>query len=593
MRRWFLYDVACFDRVMGADIRSVTDTIGKQSLPLDRRALLKAGLGIAGLAAVGSACGAGGSKAARALAACGVTQRCPRPTIRKDSGSMGSFPGPFTSGLLPGYANMILLYDTLMWTDSTGALLPWLASGYRVSADGLTYTYRLRDNVTWSDGHPLTASDVVFSFEYTTAFKGPEPLGVPAVPVTVRATGPLSVEVVQSQPNATFQTFTGATLPIIPEHIWSPIADPAKAQDLAVLVGTGPYRLASYNSTQATAEYVARDGYFLGKPFVKAIQAHPVANGDDLEAVLAGDIDVGVSASAGVPPSALGPFHGNPAYGILTRPDGYATTLRWNLAKGGPYADIRFRQACAMAINRQDMVTRLLGGDGQPGNPGYLAPISPWYDASAAQYPFDLAGAERLLDQAGYKRGPSGTRLGHDGRPLLIPMLVNSGTPAAGQLVAAYLGAVGIEVSSEAVDIPTLFGRLGPGNYELAIAFNGGARGDPDIIRQNFCTPGFVDFRHTNGYDSAELNALGVRQLGATNLALRRQLVNQMQAIVARDLPIMTLYYANSYVVYNKSVFDQWGTVPPGVDGGPFYNPDKEGFVFGVTAGMRGRPELA
>ena len=503
----------------------------------------------------------------------------------------GSFPSPFTSQLLPAYANMILLYDTLLWNDSTGGFVGWLASSFSRSPDGLVYTYQLRDNVRWHDGTAFTADDVVFTFEYMTAFKGPQPLGLPSVPVRATATGPLTVEIRLPEPDTTFQTFTAATLPIIPRHIWSSITDPAKAQDVAVLVGTGPYQLTSFSKTEGTLEFEARDDYFLAKPFAKTIQYHNVGNGDQLTGLLASDIDVGTSPPAGVVPDALTPFRTDHAFGILPTSDGFAITLRWNLARGGPLADARFRRACAMAINRNDMVTRLLGGDGSPGNPGYLAPSNPSYDPSVEPYRFDPAGAGRLLDQAGYKMGPSGTRLGLDGKPLQIALLVVNTAPAAGQLVVSYLSAIGVKLTAQSRDVPTLFGQLTSGNYDMAIAFNGGAKRDPDIIRQNFCNPGFADFRHTQGYDNAQLDDLGARQLAALDPAARKMLISQMQHIVATDIPILTLYYATSYLVFRKAVFGQWASLPATVDGGPFYNPNKHNFVFGEPAGMKPRPE--
>lgn len=563
-----------------------------RAMTMDRRMFLRTGLGVAGATLIGAACGTptGG---VRATSACSMDQPCSRPTVRQDTGFPTSFPSPFTSALLPSYAKMIWLYDTLLWNDSTGALLPWLASAYSTSPDGLTYTYQLRENVRWHDGRPFSAEDVVFSFEYTTAFKGPEPLGVPSVPVQVTATGTHTVEVRLAQPTVTFQTFTAATLPIIPKHIWSSISEPIKAQDLGVLVGTGPYKVTSFSLTQGTTRYEAYDDYFLGKPFVKAIEFHNVANNDPLGGVLNDEIDVGISPQGGVRPSGLAPFRNDGAYGVVPTAAGYAITLRWNLARGGPLADVQFRRACAMAISRDDIVSRLVGGNGDPGNPGYLAPHSPYYDPSVEQYRFDPAAAGRLLDQAGYKMGHSKTRLGLDGKPLRFSLLVNSSSPAVGQLVISSLAAIGIELTSQGVEIPVLFGRLTPGDYDMAVAFNGGAKGDPDVIRQNFCTPGFDDFRHTQGYNNPQLNALGQQQFAASDPAVRRQLVNEMQAMVATDIPILTLYYATSYLVFRKLVFDQWGSVHSGVDGGPFYNPQKHSYVFGVANAMKARPELA
>jgi peptide/nickel transport system substrate-binding protein len=559
---------------------------------MDRRTFLRTGLAAAGTALLCASCGKP-SHPTTALAACPVDQPCARPTIRQPYGGIGGFPSPFAYVTPAGYALAVYIYDTLLWNDTTGAFLPWLASSYTRSPDGMTYAFQLRPDVRWHDGHPFSAQDVVFSFDYTEHFAGPPRLGVPSIPATVTATGPLSVEIRLTQPLVTFEALTLATLPIIPQHIWSSISSPAKVNDLAALVGTGPYRLTSYSSTQGTYGYEANDGFYLGKPFVKAIEYLVPANSDQLLAVLDNQIDGGSAPAAGVPPSALNPFRNNPEYGIITFPNGFATTLRWNLARGAPFNDVAFRRACVMSIDTKAMVTRLLAGDGDPGNPGYLSPTNPYYDPSVTQYPYNPVAAGRLLDQAGYKMGPSGTRLGLDGKPLSFPLLITSDAPAAGELVVSYLGAVGISLSPQEVDTITLFGRLPQGDYDMAVGFAGGGTSDPDLLRQHFCNPGVDNFEHVQGYDNPTLNALGNRQLVTLDTTTRRQLVDQMQAIIATDIPLVPLYYATSYFVYRAGVFDQWGNLPPSVGGGPSYNSNKEPFVFGIPTGLKVRPELA
>lgn len=563
---------------------------------MDRRTFLRAGLGAAGALGAASllgACGKSAHSTGASAVACPVTRACPRPTVRQAYGGIGGFPSPFAYQTPAGYALMINIYDTLLWNDQTAAFVPWLAKSYTASADGLTYRFVLRDGVRWHDGHPLTPSDVVFSFNYTEHFSGPPRLGVPSQSVKVTATGPQEVEIVLPAANVTFESLTLATLPIIPEHVWSTITDPAKVTDTAMLIGTGPYTLTTYSPTQGFYRFDAVDSFYLGKPFVKTQEYLEPANSDQLLAVLDNQLDGGAGPAAGTLPSTLEPFRNNPAYGISEYANAFGTTLRWNAAKGAPFNDIRFRRACTMAINRPDMARRLLGGNGGPGNPGYLSPTNPYYNPAVQQYPFDPAGAERLLDEAGYKMGSSGVRVAPDGTPLAYPLLVTTDAPAAGELVVSYLGKIGIQLTAQSVDIITLFGRLPQGDYQMAVAFDDGGVSDPDELRQAFCNPGLDNFEHVQGYNNPQLNKLGNRQLSTVDKAVRHQLINQMQTIIAEDIPIVTLYTANSYFVYRTSVFDQWGTLPESVGGGPQYNSAKLPFTIGVPTGLQVRPELA
>ena len=109
----------------------------------------------------GSAAGA----AALYLDACGSSSGVSSGTVRLAGGTFG-FPSPFAYIAGPGYVQMSYIYDTLLWKDGSGRLLPWLARSVRRSRDGLTYTFRLRDRVRWQDGRPLSADDVAFTFEY-------------------------------------------------------------------------------------------------------------------------------------------------------------------------------------------------------------------------------------------------------------------------------------------------------------------------------------------------------------------------------------------------------------------------------------------
>ncbi|MDQ6783910.1 MAG: ABC transporter substrate-binding protein [Actinomycetota bacterium] len=562
------------------------------AMGIDRRAFVLGGLGAAGAVMLG-ACGSTRTQTSSGGGGCPINQPCARPTIRQDSGVGSGFPSPFAYQFgAAGYYNVVLLYDTLLWTDQTGKFLPWLASSYTTSPDGLTWTFQLRNNVTWSDGQPFTADDVVFTFEYYAAHAATlaaATIGVPPIPVQARASDPHTVVVQLSSPIATFGWDVAATLPMTPRHVWSGISDPRKAQDPKLLVGTGPYRLASFSTAENTALFTARDDYFLGRPFVARIPTAPVT--DQLQALLANQIDVGGTSPGGVRPDALQPFRSDPSYGVQQAPTSFTTTLRWNLAKGGALADVRFRQACAMAVDTKSMVSRLLGGQGTVGNAGFINPADPYY-TPVPQYAFDPAAARRLLDQAGYPMGSGGVRHGPDGKPLSFELVVTSQSPAAGELVISYLSAIGVHLTPKLTDVLTYFSVIPKGNYEMAVGFDGGNVGDPDLLRQHFSSTVAPSNFNTSGsgYVNPTLDSLCQQQLTTLDPGARRPLINQIQQIVAHDLPILALFYPNTYTVWRRSVYDQWANVPSNVDGGATYNSDKHSFIFGVKTGLTGRP---
>lgn len=515
-----------------------------------------------------------------------------RPTLRLAGGDFG-FPSPFAYVANPGYWRMSLIYDTLLWEDSTGGLLPWLAKRYDVSSHGLTHTFHLRADARWHDGKPVTAEDVVFTFRYFAMHVIP-PVVVARPPldvVHVQAISRYTVRIHLARPMATFARSVAALLPIVPKHIWSSVHDPAREHNQKVLIGSGPYRLDSYSSAQGSYLYTANDRYFLGRPFVKRIELRPV--GDPLNALLVGDIDGGETGILGVGPDALAPFRADHSFGVIEQRGAFTFPLFWNLGKGGALADVRFRRACAMAIDRPGIVRRLLKGNGLPGNPGFLPPTNPFY-VHVDQYPFNGRAANRLLDDAGYKtRGSNGIRHGHDGRPLSFSLLTgNTPVPPVLDLVVNDLKSIGVKITPQVVDLITLFGRTTHGFDEMAMTLYPGPSGpglnaDADYLRQIYSSQAPRTFNHVEGYANHEMDQLAQRQLATLDTPARRQLLGRMQHIAARDLPVLPLYYSTLFFIFKKSVFNQWYYTPLGGPSGVY---NKQVFVTGRKRGLAIRP---
>jgi peptide/nickel transport system substrate-binding protein len=524
------------------------------------------------------------------LGACGGS---PRPsgarTVRLPGGSFG-FPSPFAYIAGFGYTQMSYVYDTLVWKDSTGRLLPWLARRWRRSPDGLTYTFELREGISWHDSRPLTAADVAFTFEYfDRQTLGPllvaQPFGVKGV----RATGRLVAELHLEAPVVTFLDSVAGAVPIIPKHVWSSISDAPAAQDRSVLVGTGPYLLKSYSPGEGSALFLANRRYFLGTPFMRRVELRPVDN--ELTALRAGAVDTADTVPEGVGQDALAPFRSDGSYGIVDAPGTFTFPLIWNLGRGGALADARFRRACALAIDRKAIVDRLLGGNGAPGNPGFLPAQHP-YHAAVEQYPFDPAAANRLLDEAGYRRGAGGVRQGPDGRPLRFNIVTgNSPIPPVLDLLVAALKGIGVELTPQAVDLPTLFSRLQKGNDEMALSLYPGPGGtalnaDPDTLRTFFSSRIKGRLQGAQGWVNPEFDRLADRQLVTIDRRARGRLLARMQQIVAGELPALALYYPTMYTAFRKSAFDRWYYTPGGYAGGITGVHNKQVLITGSRVGL-------
>ncbi|MEJ7845486.1 MAG: ABC transporter substrate-binding protein [Acidimicrobiales bacterium] len=517
-------------------------------------------------------------------------EAAPRVEVLRLSGSDSGFPSPFAYMRGPGFIRASLIYDTLVWKDATGEILPWLAESFEESADGLTHTFTLRPDILWHDGEPLTAQDVAFTFQYFGEQTiSPQVIMQPLPGIEeVVAVDDLTVEFRLATPLAAFYGLGGAgSILIVPEHIWSAVPEAATATDPAVLVGSGPYRLESYAQGEGSYVYTANDDYFLGAPFVSRLEFSDVD--DALAGVSVGELDF--ASASGVLPAVLESFEANPELTVLEGPPGNSGSgLFWNIARGGALADVVFRQACARAIDRDDLVERLHGGNAQPGNPGWIPPGNPFH-VDVEQYAFDPEAAEAMLDGAGYVREGDGVRQGPDGAPLAFTLSVTSPVTPVVELVVGALGAIGVQLTPQALDPPSFNQLVIGGESEMSIIGFGGMNTDhaASYLFQVYSSTTRTT-QHAQGYVNPEVDELTALQDTQTDVDERMETVAEIQELIADDLPLLPLVYPDSFGVFNPSTFDQWYFTVGGVGGTVPTIENKQVFITGRQTGIEIRP---
>jgi peptide/nickel transport system substrate-binding protein len=530
--------------------------------PIDRRTFLTGALGAAGVAALGACSSSNGRPTAGPSPS--ASSAVARPTLRLSGGDSG-FPSPFAYMRGGGYIQMSFIYDPLVWKNASGQLIPWLAESFTRSADALNYTFKLRPDLRWQDGQPLTADDVAFTYDYFRSQTiSPQVIVQPLTGIQeVTATDARTVEFRLTAPLAEFFGFGGVgSVPIVPKHIWSSINNAAMESDPAVLVGSGPYRLEQYNRGEGSYLYTANDDFFLGRPFVKRLEFRSVS--DEFNALLAGDIDVGGGSGR---KTVLAPFKDNGDFQVFDAPPGnFGSGLFWNLAKGGALADVAFRRACARAIDREDIVQRLFDGNGTTGNPGWIPAANPFH-VDVEQYPFDVSAARALLDAAGYELPAGGDiRVGPDGKPLAYTMLVTSPPSKVTDIVVEALKAVGISITPKALDTPSFNKAVIAGDSEMSIISFGGMNTDHAAGYLLQVYPSYTKTtQHAQGYNNPEVDRLCAVQEHAVDRSTRMAAVGEIQKLVAADLPILPLVYPNSFSIVKKSTFDNWYYTEGGV----------------------------
>ncbi|MGH9263773.1 MAG: ABC transporter substrate-binding protein [Acidimicrobiales bacterium] len=453
-----------------------------------------------------------------------------------------------------------LIYDTLFWSQVKADPEPWLAESAEPSADYTSWTVKLRPGVTWHDGRPLTADDVAFTFEKMKSTTGGRySHHVWEHPVFERAEviDPLTVRLTFSDTAPTFKILPGADLPIVPKHIWEGIANPTLATDI-LPVGSGPYKMTSFVPDQIY-RLEANENYFKGRPKVDAIDLPIVRDQSAAFAALqTGQVD---SVDRVVPPELYEQMSNQPGIEVVEATRMESVHLHFNNRKA-PLSDPRLRNAVTDAINNDAIVQTVLLGRGRPGRDGWVHPDSAWADPQGGHV-YDVAGANRALDEAGYRRGDDGIRRTPDGDRVEFTLSVAANEPQhtrSAQLISQQVEAIGVKVNVESVDAATLRQRRNTGNIDSFITnLESHAHADPDALYFFFHSPApNAPGAIFGAYSNPEFDRLVEQARVTVDNAERKRLLVEAQRIYAQDSPALVLYYPNGDYAYRTAAYAGW-----------------------------------
>jgi len=366
-----------------------------------------------------------------------------------------------------------------------------------------------------------------------------------------------TVQIALTSPYAPFLTDVAGLVPILPQHIWADQTEPSTFTDSSSVIGSGPYTLKSFDSATGVYIFTANNEYFLGVPEVDTLIYAPDSN--PYQSLLNGDIDVGQNVSY----QDSQRLKMNPDYKVLEGPGLFIARVYFNFDIP-ELNDVNLRQAMYSAINRTDIIQKALSNGGVPGNPGYVAPDSMWYNPDVAQYSYDVAQAKQILDDNNIKDTNGDGIREINGVKLEYELLTTGSRLGEAQLIANYWEQIGVKVTIQTVDQSTLNAHIQGGTFDLALNGHGSMGGDP-VMLSNFVSPDVtvgtspvVTRQGGTPWTNAEFDRIFVEQLQEMDPLARQDLVNQLQVILAEELPTLPIYYLKISVSWNPETLNGW-----------------------------------
>jgi peptide/nickel transport system substrate-binding protein len=487
-----------------------------------------------------------------AVCACAASEGTKNETVVIEGDDWG-YPSPFAFYARgPGYIRMSWIFDTLTWKDENGTI-PWLADKWSSSPDGKEWTFELHEGVKWHDGQPLTADDVKFTFDYFKAnLAGLRWFAALADVDRVEVKSDHEVAIYLTGPVASFLDEIAGNVPVIPEHVWKNVQDPAKFTGSEAVVGTGPFKLAEYDKEEGIYIYDANEEFFKGKPLVSRLVSTRVS--DPALALKTDTVDAAFFWGKEI--DVVKELEGDRRFEAISGPSFWVLQVIFNCQKS-PTDRADFRKAVAYAIDREEIVEKVTHGGAIVANPGIIHPESEWYNPNVTAYTYDPARAAELLDSLDFiDRDEDGIRETPQGDELRFVLLASAEFTREGEIIKDNLAAVGIGVTVKALDWSTIDGIVREGDFHLAISGQGGIA-SPAILE----SPGWPSMT----YENEEYDALYREQSQTIDVAERLELVKQLQAMVADDLPVFALYHPLIWCVFNPDKLDTWFYTKNGV----------------------------
>ena len=445
-----------------------------------------------------------------------------------------------------------LLFSGLTRFDENGEVVPDLASTWSISENGLTYTFKLRQDLKWEDGTPLTADDVLFTVKLLQDkdFPGRQDIGQLWRTVRVEKPDNYTVQFVLRQPYAPFLDVT--TVGLLPVHILktTPAIELRGMTFNLQPKGNGVWRISEINSVSNRISTIVLEHsatYIGARPKIGRLIFRYYSNSQALlDAFKNGDVDSMANLSPADQQKAEALDNVTMYSARISRYIGLFVNLRKD-STAIALTEKQVRQALMYALDRDALIRDTLNGRGVVAD----APFVPdtWaFDPTAPRYTYDPDRAKQLLRNAGFELtaiAPSNVEVWQKAGEAIDFTLLTPDTgvyPAIAEAIAKQWRAIGVQVTVQPVrNLATVFATTRPLQFQLALVAVP-LDGDPDPYAYWHQSRAAVGQNYT-GWENKEASDLIEQARTTSDRAVRAELYHKFQAIWTDEVPALSLYF--------------------------------------------------
>lgn len=439
-----------------------------------------------------------------------------------------------------------LIFNALVKKNENFDYVGELAKEIKVSEDGKVITFILQDNVKFHNGKDFTSADVKYTFDELFKSNGYKANafydtvdGQKVKHITSLETpDPKTVVFTVSRPALKNQLLSNlVAIPIIPEGT----VENQENQP----IGSGAFKYVNFDKGQNIVELEANPNYWEGAPKVQKIRVKTVPDANSLQAELqSGGVDI-APLPTNLSPDTLKSLGQNPKLKVEQFKGSNIQYLGFN-TQSPPLNNPKIRQAIGYAINRDEIVSKLLSG--QATIAYSILPEGSWAYSTGTKYNYDTVKAKQLLQEAGYKNEP-------------IVFKFTAGQAAISQyaqVIQSALTDIGLNVQIETVEGNVMRSQLAQGQFQMNTGIWVGGNQDPIFYKDLFSTAKIPSDKvaccNRSRYSNSELDKILDQAVNEIDKNKAKELYIKAQEIVSNELPLFPLWYPANMVVYNSRV---------------------------------------